>query len=162
MQQALLNPFAVPARPCPPSQPIVWEGPSLKLKQAFAATPITWTTVKTKKDAAYLANSTTNMPSEKFSYRQGFLTTTPDSTGLTVTNVGHVFGRLGEGAKNYPGDTYLPVYWNDVATTNSPGMMVSLFGAVDSDTGLNSNTKSNVIEAKAYGWADLDSFNVPS
>jgi len=57
--------IAVPQRPCAPTQPMLFNGPSMKLKQSTTATPVTWDTVKAQTDkTAYMAYSTTNMPSD--------------------------------------------------------------------------------------------------
>jgi hypothetical protein len=61
-----------------------------------------------------------------FATRSGYLSSTPDDSGFTVTDVGHVFGRLGEGNENYPG-VKNPFYWGPESTANTPGMIVSLF-----------------------------------
>jgi len=49
---------------------MAFSGPSLSLKQATTATPVTWDTIKGGTDkTAYLAYSNTNMPTNKFATR---------------------------------------------------------------------------------------------
>jgi hypothetical protein len=92
---------------------MAFTGPAMKLKQATTTSPVTWDTVKGGTDqTAYLAYSTTNNPGVGFATRSGYLTSTADDTGTIVTDVGHVFGRLGEGNKNMP-DVRPPFYWGE-------------------------------------------------
>lgn len=88
------------------------------------------------------------MPADAFSTRKGYLSSTGDNSGTDTSNVGHVFGRLGEGNANMPGVS-APFYWGEsVATGLKPGIMVSLFPQGDSDPGLDSSAKKIVIESK--------------
>lgn len=150
----------VPEKPCPPERPFAYSGPILKIKEAVDGT--TWTSIVsgTSKDA-FLAYSTTNMPAEAFSSRKGYLSSTGDNSGTDTSNVGHVFGRLGEGNANMPGVS-APFYWGAVKTTDKPGIMVALFPQGDSDPGLDSAAKKIVIEGKGQDFAALTLFAVPT
>lgn len=134
----------------------------MKLESAIGVNKVTWTTIQSGTEkTAYLAYSTTNMPSIAYSTRKGFLVSTADDTGTDVTNVGHVFGRLGEGNKSYPGVNN-PFNWNLVDKANTPGLMVSFFPNADADAGLDSSAKSITMEGKAYTWTSLSDFNAPN
>lgn len=101
------------------------------------------------------------MPDVKMATRKGYLSSTGDNSSTDTTNVGHVFGRLGEGNANMPGVS-APFYWGTVEAAKKPGIMVSLFPQGDSDQGLDSSAKKIIIEAKSYAFASLASFDVPS
>jgi len=101
------------------------------------------------------------MPNVLFATRNGYLASTGDDSGTTVTDVGHVFGRFGEGRLNYPGIAK-PFYWGTSATANTPTINVSLFPNKDTTTGLDSPSKEVVIEGMAEAWIAIASFDVPS
>jgi len=106
--------------------------------------------------------STTNDPDVLFSTRQGYLVSTGDASGTTVTDVGHVFGRFGEGNGNYPGVAQ-PFYWGTSVVGNKPTINISLFPNTDGSTGgLDSPSKEIVIEGMADTWVDVSSFNMPT
>jgi hypothetical protein len=100
------------------------------------------------------------MPDAASATRKGFLASTPDASGTTVTDVGHVFGRLGEGNLNMPGVS-LPFYWGDSNAANAPGIMISVFPNIDADAGLNTASSKIEIEGKTYAWANVDDFTAP-
>jgi hypothetical protein len=117
----------IPLRPCPVSSVIEYSGPKLKLEDPVKTTPVNWSAVAASIDkTAYLAYLTTNMPVSGAATRRGYIAATSDDTGTSVANVGHVFGRLGEGEANYPGNS-APFYWGTAAGSNTPGIMVSFW-----------------------------------
>lgn len=99
--------------------------------------------------------------SDKESTRMGFLASTGDNTGTSVTNVGHVFGRLGEGNLSYPG-VAMPFQWGAVTEADRPGLMISFFGYTEGSGGLDSPAKEIVMEGKAYAWTTVDTFSPPA
>ena len=96
-------PIYVPVRPCPPETPLAWWGPNIDL--AFGTHISAWTSaVKTTLKATLIENNYT--PDAKNTYKMGFLQSTTDTTGKTETTlsyVGHVFGKLGQGEIAMPG-----------------------------------------------------------
>jgi len=108
-----------------------------------------------------LAYSTTNQPDALFHTRQGYLVSTPDNSGTSVTDVGHLFGRLGEGNKGMPGVSN-PFYWGTTTTGDKSSIMISLFPDTDTEPGLDGTAKEIVIEGKSYTWESLDNFLVPT
>jgi len=102
------------------------------------------------------------MPAAKFHTRKGYLVSTADNSGTSVTDVGHVFGRLGEGNGNYPG-VAKPFYWGTPVTgTDKSAIMISLFPETYDDAGLDSTAKEIVVEGKAYEWEAVTSFDSPT
>ena len=63
-----------------------------------------------KNATMFLEYGTTNLPQNIYHTRQGFLVSTENRAGTDVSYVGHLFGRLGEGIGNYPGEAS-PFYW---------------------------------------------------
>jgi len=135
----------------------------MKLTQSYASTPITWDSIKSGTDlTAYLAYSTTNMPVAGAATRRGYLQSATDtSTATSVTNVGHTFGRLGEGKLSYYSST-TPFYWGESATANRPKINLSIFPDADTDAGLNGATKFVTFTAKCFDWEDNANFDVPT
>lgn len=81
-------------------------------------------------------------------------------TGKTaVGDVGHVFGKLGQG---YPTDPAMAnaFYWGKEDKTLAPGMMISIFPKADADTGLATGKK---IELGAYQskWDSVEVYAPP-
>lgn len=75
------------------------------------------------------------MPDAATATRKGYLMASKD--GTTIANVGHVFGRLGEGEKNFP-DKNAPFYWGTKSDANTPGIEIALFPETEGDAGLTS------------------------
>jgi hypothetical protein len=64
----------------------------------------------TQGNRAYLVNAPSNMPSEGFATRSGFLQSTNNTsvaagTPISLRGVGHIFGLLGQGEDTMPGNT---------------------------------------------------------
>lgn len=77
-------PITIPARPCPPTQPMAYSGPAFKLSQAFGTSAVTWTTIAGQTDqTAYLAVGSTNMPTTAAATRYGYLSSTGDTSSAT-------------------------------------------------------------------------------
>lgn len=96
--------------------------------------------------------------------RKGFLQTSTDNASTTgITYAGRVFGRLGQGAANYPSDTspVKPFYWGVSNSALHPGMMISIFPDADADAGLTSGKKI-VLEGKSLAWEALTAFSAPA
>lgn len=102
-----------------------------------------------------------NNPAVGYATRKGYLVSTPDASGTSVTDVGHLFGRLGVGNANYPG-VNMPYYWGASADTNTPSIQVSFFPETDSEGGLNAPAKEIVLEGMAYAWTDQTPWDVPT
>jgi len=101
------------------------------------------------------------MPAPSAATRKGWLVSTPDNTGTDVTNIGHIFGRLGVGLANYPGSS-APFYWGKIEPTDEPTINVSVFPNAEGDAGLNGAAKFIEIEAKVFDWETLDGYVAPT
>ena len=106
------------------------------------------------------------MPEEKAATRKGYIISTWDTVGRNVDSTGHIFGKLGQGTKSYPAaavtSDYKPFYWGPVVSTNSPGMLISLFPEASIDGGLDANTKFIKFLGSQRPWVDIASFDVPT
>ena len=112
---------------------------------------------------------TNNAKANDYHTRLGYLQASNDTSktgttagaAATLENVGHTFGRLGEGSASYPLTT-TAFYWGDKLAANTPGMLVSIFPEADTDTGIDTaTTKSVTIIAKAVAWANNADFKAP-
>lgn len=146
--------------------PIAWWGPKLELDGPGGTTPKTWISLKAVDMIAYLAQSTQapyNEPYLMLATRLGYMTPSGDtssSTAVLVTNGGHVFGRLGQGADTMPGSN-APFLWADQSSTYVAGMLISFFPEGESDVGLAAGKVVNMT-VQAADYLDLTSLNVPS
>ena len=160
------TPITIPARPCPPTQPMAFSGPMMKLSQGFGTSAVTWTTIAGQTDqTAYLAVGSTHMPTVFAATRYGYLSSTGDTSQATqpTGKIGHIFGRLGQGDATEPTATATGFYWgNSGETSNIPGMMISVFPDADSETGITDPTKFLKIDGKGNGWEALANFEVPA
>jgi len=144
--------IAIPTRPDPPTQPYSYMGPYLQLSAA-SATSASFAAQATQGSNAFIAAQTSNLPTNSYSNRLGYLVSSADTSATTpsVAQCGHVFGLLGQGDATLPANAQ-GFYYGAVASTETPGMMLSLFPTVDADAGLNANTKSITIDFKGVGW----------
>jgi len=79
----------------------------------------------------------------KFHNRMTYLVAAADKTTKgAITNVGHTFGRFGQGKQTTLANAS-PFVWNAAATGNKPGLMVSLFADYTADK-----------DAMATAWSD--------
>lgn len=130
----------IPNRPNTPKLPGPYKGPILDIGRAVGAGADTWNATRTanRRNVAYLKNGNTNMPTMDFATRSSYLRSMFDvtsSTGYTLTSadplvtrdVGHIFGRLGQGRETMPGDGNRAFYWGEELNTNRPSMLLSLF-----------------------------------
>jgi hypothetical protein len=149
----LLNPaITIPQRPCPPDQPFKWDAFELDLSASVAPT-------STKK-TAYLKNTlNSNLASDNWHTRSGFMTATFDTTVVANTKyAGHLFGRFGQGKDTVfaYGNTTIPFYWGVADVSIKPAMLVSFFPSTDAETGLAATSATIVMTAKALPWVSLE------
>ena len=153
--------IAIPTRPDPPSQPYAYSGPYMQLSAA-AATGATFAAQATQGSNAFLAAQTSNLPTNAYANRLGYLVSSPD-TGATTPSVaqcGHVFGLLGQGDATLPANAN-GFYYGTSASSETPGIMLSLFPTVDADAGLDAATKEITIDFKGTTWQSLDMYAKP-
>lgn len=156
---------SVPARPCPPTQPMAYWGPNLLIAGQFAATT-TWANLdKTNKSAILIQDGQTTPQTLALTTnnRVGYLQAVSNNKAGTPTTAdleytGHVLGRLGQ-AKVATSVTAFK--WLAKANTQVAGMMVSMLPTATGNTGL-AATKEIVIEANAVAFSDYSEFNQPS
>lgn len=86
--------FKAPIKPCKPLDPSALKAPSLRLDLDLA-------TETSKAGKAFLKIGTATKSDEKLFVRQGYLSTTNDVLERDINNIGHVFGRLGQGVDTY-------------------------------------------------------------
>lgn len=157
----------LPVRPTVPQRPSVFTMPNLDLGRTVGATVSLWkATASEQGNFATLSYAATNNgPADTYATRCGFLQATIDSAAPTTVsnfnNVGHVFGRLGQGNRTLP-DNSKAFLWGSIADTNIPSMLISFFPAADADAGLDSASKFNTIEAKNVAWQTLSDLAAPA
>lgn len=145
-------PNIIPVRPCEPDVPAKYDGLSLDMSGTPAFSAYT-TTDKTGKKAVLSEGLTgANVAA---TVKSGFLqasTNTASTTTTEIANVGHVFGRMGEGERTMPSYTLNSVsvintafQWKDPAVAKH-GMMFSILPTSQADSGLAATKK---IEIKA-------------
>ena len=97
--------------------------------------------------------------------RIGYLAPSDDKTASTVTlgaNVGHVFGRYGQGADTMP-DAHKPFVWYEAAASHVSGMYISYFPEAYGDTGLGSGKVITMsVAARDYLTLSGDVLTVPT
>lgn len=148
----LVAPTLVPSRPCKPDTPPAYAGPKLfasgEVAYSAAVTAATWSTT----NAVYLRNlPTTSLnggaattintafygtPNPKQLIKTGFLQASANIASFTsddIANVGHVFGRLGQGVRSVPA-TGILAFTTDFATQSEHGMMWSILPINPGDT----------------------------
>lgn len=158
----LETPLTIPARPCPPTKPATWDWLNLDIKgsQATGATWFTDQAAATVK--AWLNNGSTHVPTTDFTIRSGNLQVSSDvAKAETISEAGHVFGRLGQGANSLPANA-APFLWNTAVDTKNTYMIISAFPNADGDTGLTADTKFIQISAKLSDWATTESLGPPA
>jgi hypothetical protein len=150
-------PVKIPSRPCGPSQPAAWGGPTIDwwvANNAFA------TINATGKAAQYGVFSNLSLTTP--SLQSGWLAATPDNTATTpVAAPGHTFGVRGQGnATNAVAGTA----WANrvVSATATHGMMVSLFPYDMTDSTGIASGKNVTLKASAIAWRAVKSFNAPA
>lgn len=151
-------PITVPTRPCPPSQPKEYTGAYFDFSAEITAG---W---KTKyADQKYRASLETTTGSGAkttiFHGRIGYLNASLDisATTIDVTNIGHIWGRLGQGKMNVY-DNALPfVFEKSDEATNKAGMNISTFPSDDNQSGLATADK-NTFKAVAKAFVSFDTF----
>jgi len=103
------------------------------------------------------------MPYYKSSTRIGYLATSTDlsaTTAILDPNVGHVFGRFGQGQLAMPGINK-PFLWATNDASNRAGMLISLFPEVEGDAGLTTNLTID-ITVQAAMFETLSDLSAPS
>lgn len=119
-------PVTVPTRPCAPTQPAAYSGVTIdlaaNLKDGAASTA-----EKQGKLAVLQMRADTYTKEARFHARIGYLLSGADRTKTgAVTNVGHVWGRFGEGDKTLYTNT-APFFYGEVASAALPGLQISVF-----------------------------------
>ena len=141
-----------------------WTGARLVLFEAVnTSTPLRFNQLNSTLSQGYLKNTNNNFPNLGLHNRLGYLESSADitKTPIDVTNVGHVFGRYGQGEATMPSKNY-PFLWAEQKQTYKPGMLVSLFPETITDVGLNSALKSIQIDAMALPFTNLNSLTTPA
>jgi len=152
-------PVAVPTSPCAPTQPADYSGVTIDL--AANVKDGMETQDKQGKLAALQMRAATYTKETRFHGRIGYLLSGADrsKTGA-VTNVGHVWGRFGEGEKTLYTNT-APFFFGEVASTSLPGVQISVFPGRAATSAL---AASKTIEFKAMSKtaASYDMYKVAS
>lgn len=78
---------------------------------------------------------------------------------LAGGQVGHVFGKLGQGTATLPAGNK-GWAWQKMATTNTPGILVSVLPSVQAAT--LADKKNITVEASGLGWHNQDDFDLPA
>jgi len=154
-------PITIPTRPCQPTQPTAWSGPTIDWDVAGAAIG---TVNETGKLASYGVITRAALSGVNVSLNSGFLAATADTTSATTAlnaGSGHTFGLLGQGDATNPADG---MAWANrvVVATTTHGMMVSMFPYDNSDTTGVAASKTIVMNIKAVTWNAWKSFQAPS
>lgn len=145
----LIAPEFVPPRPCPPDQPPAYWGLKLDFTKTWGAGGSSLTQQERESQLSQYRNyPNKSLDDESMiaveptssvlkSVRTGFLQASTDIalfTSAQIQNVGHVFGRLGQGERTMP--NYLAQFafqWSN-PTPNDHGMMISILPVVPTDT----------------------------
>jgi hypothetical protein len=151
-------PITVPTRPCPPSQPKEYTGAYFDFSAEITAG---WkATYATQLKRAALETSTgVGTVSSEFHGRMGYIQSSlvADAATIVVTNIGHIWGRLGQGKMNVYDHNAPFVFGLTAAATNLAGMNISTFPYDDAVTGL-AGTNTNTFKAIGKAFASFDSF----
>ena len=150
----------MPTRPCSPTLPKKFLGPSLNLDLAVSNTPVAWNTLKAVNGTAYLEVGSDNMPSDLYHTRQGYLLPSSDMLLGNIDYVSHLFGRLGQG-KNTSPYYKQPFYWGAEKATNLASMLFSIFPADETDSGLGNTNSLIRVEARAQKWTPYSDLKAP-
>lgn len=151
-------PITVPTRPCPPSQPKEYTGAYFDFSAEITAG---WeaTYTKQKYRAALETSTGTGAVAASFHGRIGYIQSAlvADATTIDVTNIGHIWGRLGQGKMNVYDHNAPFVFGSSSAATNKAGMNISAFPSDETVSGL-TTTNTNTFKAIGKAFASNDSF----
>lgn len=167
LRSALQAPTELPTRPCPPDVPTGYAG--IDLQTAPSVAFASWTT--TQKGANYATfNSGSQVAAVADTLRSGFLQISTNTASITTTetaNVGHVFGRMGQGARTMPSYalngatvTNTAFQWKS-SEANAHVLSFSLLPSSASDAGL-SATKKIEITAQVLQFVALTDLQIPA
>lgn len=149
----------VPKRPCKPTLPVTYKGLTIKIEPTWFTS---FTTDQKKLFWAALEEGSFT-PDPSSSRKSGFLQVSTDITVKTtasIANVGHVYGRLGQGEATMPSFAGQTAWqWYDNSKFDK-GMLLSLLPIDPSQTGLAVNEEIQ-IKAEVVKWADHKLWAVP-
>jgi hypothetical protein len=148
------NKPGVPQRPCNPTRPMAWTLANLDLSKSSGASAAWAATATLQKNLASLVSGSTNIATDVFHTRSGFVSASADSAAVPPVTMysGHIFGKLGQGAYTSYANDAMPFFWGTPAAANLGGMLVSFFPATDGDTGLAAVASTIVMNAKAIAF----------
>ena len=153
--------YLIPQKPCKPVRPPAYAGP------VFSFTQTDWDDSSTAgnnqfkidnkvilSEVAVASTAGSSFAPKKRTLRTGFMQANSAASGtITPQWVGHVFGRMGQGARTTPEETdfQAPFMWE--ASTGNVGMMVSLLPIQQSSSGLNA-AQFVKLTGKIEAWYD--------
>lgn len=141
----------------------MFSGPRLSLNRAFDTTAVTFTVIKAK-PADYLQTawikSDTNSAGSAGSSRLAFLQSADTATLTTTGQVGHVFGKLGQGTAALPDATNKGFAWAKSEAANTPTILVNLIPSVAAST--LADKKTITVNAAPLGWHAATDFDLPA
>lgn len=97
------------------------------------------------------------------SIKTGFIQASQDIsvlTGYIPSSIGHIFGRMGVGARTFPGHANAEEAFQWTTPTNDHAMMVNLLPVNPSDSGL-ATTQFIKLTSNFVGFKDLNSIVAP-
>lgn len=170
----------VPTRPDMPSVPAAYDGPQLLLSDQTGSSPTSWTAstgfqAKTGYEAVLATSGTLTAPTytaaaiqthfhNRYAYYQVQATASSTAVSLTTDEVAAAFGRLGQ-SKAMDNASGSPFYWgtSSSATTERPGMQISVLPEYDSGTRTDWGTGDNaLISVKIATFASISDFEAPT
>lgn len=138
-------------------------GPTINLSKYIAPNAVSWNVLASANNGnAGLVTSTdfdaVPAVTENFANRIGYLYANPSSTATAKANVGHVFGRLGEGTDTLPANVS-PIYFG-ATTSKKPAMILGVYPLTAAETGITDATKQTKFTVAGKAWGALD-LNLP-
>jgi hypothetical protein len=149
-------PVKIPSRPCGPSQPAAWVGPTIDWTVTDNSLTNSNSTAKENQYGVF-----DNLALTTPSLQSGWLAATPDNTATPpVAAPGHTFGVRGQGNAT---NAVAGSAWanREVSASASHGMMVSLFPYDMTDTNGIAASKTVTLKASAVSWRALKGFQAP-
>lgn len=150
-------PVTVPTKPCPPTQPKDYSGVTIDLAKSIADG---WLAQDKQGMLANIKVRTdTYAHEDRFHSRKGYALSGPDKSKTgAIANIGHVWGRFGEGAATMY-DTVKPFRYTKEDSAHLPGLQISVFPELLATTALATGKKTE-FTAKSQTFASYDMYKV--